>query len=78
MKYRAIFSDHNIAVISVFDVKQVLHQAETGVCLRKPTHNSFMRCFGSQGLKMFDQTVLIVGFDLVDRSCMLNELIEGS
>lgn len=41
VKDRPVFSNHNVGVVSVLDIQQILNQAETRVGLHKATHHSF-------------------------------------
>lgn len=78
MKDGAVLFDHDVAVVSVFDVQQILYEAETWVSLCKTAHNSLVSKLFGQFLKVSDQSIFLLVFDFMNRGCMFNKFVKCS
>lgn len=79
MEDGAVFADHDVGVVAVLDVQQVLDQAKTRVALRETGENCFGGVLLAEVVEVRDEAaVLMRGFDFVSSPAALYKLVEGS
>lgn len=67
---------HDVGVVPVLDVQQVLDQAEPGVGLGEPVHDRLMGSLFAQCMEVADKPVLLLLLDLVDGGGVFHKLVE--
>lgn len=79
MEDGAVFADHDVGVVAVLDVQQVLDQAKTRVALRETGENCFGGVLFAEVVEVGDEAaVLMRGFDLVSSPAALHKLVKCS
>ena len=79
MKDAAILSDHDIGIIAIFKIEQVLYEAKTRICLCEFGQNGLLRMLLAQLCKIWQYAITLMGrLDLMYGLTAFYKLVKGT